>query len=108
MGKLNMTRRAFTKLAAATAAAAAVVAPAGAALAESSSVTQSKAGETKRVRSCCRGCGKMECGVWVTVRDGRAVAIEGDESSFQSMANCCSKSKASKRWAARSTGCCPT
>ena len=37
----------------------------------------------------------MECGVWVTVRDGRAVAIEGDESSFQSMANCCSKSKAS-------------
>ena len=33
MGKLNMTRRAFTKLAAATAAAAAVVAPTGAALA---------------------------------------------------------------------------
>ena len=95
MGKLNMTRRAFTKLAAATAAAAAVVAPAGAALAESSSATQSKAGETKRVRSCCRGCGKMECGVWVIVENGRAIRTEGDESAFHSMGNHCSKGQAS-------------
>ena len=95
MGKLNMTRRAFTKLAAATAAAAAVVAPAGAALAESSSATQSKAGETKRVRSCCRGCGKMECGVWVVVENGRAIRTEGDESAFHSMGNHCSKGQAS-------------
>lgn len=95
MGKLNMTRRAFTKLAAATAAAAAVVAPTGAALAESSSATQSKAGETKRVRSCCRGCGKMECGVWVIVENGRAIRTEGDESAFHSMGNHCGKGQAS-------------
>ena len=95
MGKLNMTRRAFTKLAAVTAAAAAVVAPAGAALAESSSATQSKAGETKRVRSCCRGCGKMECGVWVIVENGRAIRTEGDESAFHSMGNHCGKGQAS-------------
>ena len=95
MGKLTMTRRAFTKLAAATAAAAAVVAPAGAALAESSTVTASKAGDTKRVRSCCRGCGKMECGVWVIVENGRAIRTEGDESAFQSMGNHCGKGQAS-------------
>ena len=95
MGKLNMTRRAFTKLAAATAAAAAVVTPTGAALAESSSATQSKAGETKRVRSCCRGCGKMECGVWVIVENGRAIRTEGDESAFHSMGNHCGKGQAS-------------
>ena len=95
MGKLTMTRRAFTKLAAATAAATAVVAPAGAALAESSTVTASKAGDTKRVRSCCRGCGKMECGVWVIVENGRAIRTEGDESAFQSMGNHCGKGQAS-------------
>ena len=95
MGKLTMTRRAFTKLAAATAAAAAVVAPAGAALAESSTVTASKAGDTKRVRSCCRGCGKMECGVWVIVENGRAIRTEGDESAFHSMGNHCGKGQAS-------------
>ena len=95
MGKLTMTRRAFTKLAAATAAATAVVAPAGAALAESSTVTASKAGDTKRVRSCCRGCGKMECGVWVIVENGRAIRTEGDESAFHSMGNHCGKGQAS-------------
>ena len=34
----------------------------------------------------------MECGVWVTVSDGRVVKIEGDESAFQSQGNCCTKS----------------
>jgi len=37
----------------------------------------------------------MECGVWVTVENGRAVKIEGDESSFASAGNSCSKSQAS-------------
>ena len=37
----------------------------------------------------------MECGVWVTVENGRAVKIEGDESAFQSRGNCCTKSQAS-------------
>ena len=95
MGKLTMTRRTFAKMAAATAAAAAVAVPVGAALAESSTSSSSKAGETKRVRSCCRGCGKMECGVWVTVQNGRVIKTEGDQSSSQSSGNHCSKGQAS-------------
>ena len=51
--------------------------------------------EVKRVRSCCRACGKMECGVWVTVENGRAIKVEGDESAFHSRGNCCSKSQSS-------------
>jgi anaerobic selenocysteine-containing dehydrogenase len=51
--------------------------------------------DIKRVRSCCRGCGKMECGVWVTVQNGRAIKVEGDESAFQSRGNCCTKSQSS-------------
>ena len=96
MGKLNLTRRAFTKLTAVTGAAlacAASVAP-QAALAEDADAS-SRGGEIKRVRTCCRGCGKMECGVWVTVQDGRAVKVEGDQSSFQSSGNCCGKSQSS-------------
>lgn len=96
MGKLNLTRRAFTKLTAVTGAAlacAAAVAP-NAALAEDAGAV-SRGGEVKRVRTCCRGCGKMECGVWVTVQDGRAVKVEGDQSSFQSSGNCCGKSQSS-------------
>ena len=34
------------------------------ALAEDANAT---AGELKHVRTCCRACGKVECGVWVTV-----------------------------------------
>jgi anaerobic selenocysteine-containing dehydrogenase len=49
----------------------------------------------QRIRSACRACGKMECGVWVTIRDGRAIRVEGDESAFQSEGNCCSKSQSS-------------
>ena len=30
---------------------------------------------------CRRACGKVECGVWVTVRDGKVVKVEGDESA---------------------------
>ena len=67
MGKLTMTRRAFAKLSAATVGATAINATTlGTAMAENK-VTQSEANEIKRIRSCCRGCGKMECGVWVTV-----------------------------------------
>ncbi|MFR5091366.1 MAG: molybdopterin-dependent oxidoreductase [Adlercreutzia equolifaciens] len=33
--------------------------------------------------------------MWVTVQDGRAIRIEGDESAFQSMGHCCSKSQSS-------------
>jgi anaerobic selenocysteine-containing dehydrogenase len=51
--------------------------------------------DIQRVRTCCRGCGKMECGVWVTVENGRAIKVEGDTSAFQSGGNCCTKSQAS-------------
>src|SRR5699024_7476090 len=82
MGRLNLSRRTFAKLAAATGAALACSAAApNAALAEDAGAA-ARGGEVKRVRTCCRGCGKMECGVWVTVQDGRAVKVEGDQSSF--------------------------
>ena len=72
MGKLNLSRRTFAKLTAATAATAVVgCAVPGAALAEDAEAP-SRGSEIKRVRTCCRGCGKMECGVWVTVENGRA------------------------------------
>ncbi|OUO89866.1 molybdopterin dinucleotide-binding protein [Gordonibacter sp. An230] len=95
MGKLMLSRRSFAKAAAVTMAAAGVSGTAniGAALAEQSA--DGGAGEVKRIRSCCRGCGKMECGVWVTVRDGRVIKTEGDESAFQSAGNHCAKGQAS-------------
>ena len=95
MGKLNLSRRTFAKLSAATAATAVIgCAVPGAAMAEDADAPN-KGSEIKRVRTCCRGCGKMECGVWVTVENGRAVKVEGDQSSFQSSGNCCGKSQSS-------------
>lgn len=94
MSKLTMTRRTFAKMAAATAAAVGVAAPASSALAETKTGTTG-AGEVKRIRSTCRGCGKMECGVWVTVENGRAVKIGGDESTPHTMGSCCNKSVSS-------------
>ena len=92
--KSSMTRRSFAKLAVAagTALAGADVLDVGHALGDAG---DEPAHEVKRIRTCCRGCGKMECGVWVTVEDGRAVKIEGDESAYQSNGNCCTKSQAS-------------
>ncbi|MFR5092832.1 MAG: hypothetical protein ACLTDR_13335 [Adlercreutzia equolifaciens] len=37
----------------------------------------------------------MECGVWVTVQDGKAIKVEGDESAPQSRGHCCAKSQSS-------------
>lgn len=91
----DMSRRSFVALAAAAGVAVAG-SKAATALAEthdSGSVPES--GGTKRIRTMCRGCGKMECAVWVTVKDGRAIKVEGDESSMASSGNCCSKSQAS-------------
>jgi anaerobic selenocysteine-containing dehydrogenase len=62
------------------------------ALAEDTTATS---GEVKHVRSCCRACGKVECGVWVTVMDGKAIKVEGDESAPQSRGHCCAKSQSS-------------
>ena len=92
----DVSRRSFVGLAAA---AGLVVAGAKAtpALAEThnSGSVPANEGTTKRIRTMCRGCGKMECAVWVTVENGRAVKVEGDESSMASSGNCCSKSQAS-------------
>ena len=92
----DVSRRSFVGLAAA---AGLVVAGAKAtpALAEThnSGSVPTNEGTTKRIRTMCRGCGKMECAVWVTVENGRAVKVEGDESSMASSGNCCSKSQAS-------------
>ncbi len=97
MARLNLTRRSFTKLAAATAAAAGVIATTEPqALAQLPAVGGKAQGDVKVVRSCCRACGKNECGVYVTVKDGRAIKIEGDaDTAFHSMGNCCTKSQAS-------------
>ena len=72
MGKLTMTRRSFAQLTAVAGAAAAVGAGVGpvAALADSGSKAVGNQG-IKKVRSCCRGCGKVECGVWVYVQEAR-------------------------------------
>lgn len=95
MAVKTLTRRSFTKLAAVTAAAAGLASSlcAHAALAEAE--TSAAASDVKHIRSSCRGCGKMECGVWVTVENGRAVKVEGDESCPSNRGHSCSKSQAS-------------
>ena len=93
--KLNMSRRTFVKAAAITGAAAAAFAGnTGSALAEKT-YPEISGQDTVEVKSCCRGCGKMECGVKVIVQNGRAIRIEADEGAWQSMGNCCSKSQSS-------------
>ena len=94
MGKLSITRRTFAKLSAVTTAAAAVAAT-GTELTRVDQAAAEESANVKRVRSSCRGCGKMECGVWVTVQDGRVVKIEGDESCPSNRGHSCSKSQAS-------------
>lgn len=94
MKTLGMTRRKFLAISA-TSAAAAAVWSADRQRVFADGPAPVAGGETHRIRSCCRGCGKMECGVWVTVKDGRAIKIEGDTSAFQSKGNCCTKSMAS-------------
>ncbi|MEG0505215.1 MAG: twin-arginine translocation signal domain-containing protein, partial [Raoultibacter sp.] len=94
MAKLSLTRRSFLKATAVAGAAAAVTSTAQplVALAEGQDET---AGAVERIRSCCRACGKVECGVWVTVQDGKVIKVEGDESNPHSRGHCCSKSQSS-------------
>lgn len=95
MAKLTMSRRNFVKAAAVTAAACALTSAATEPLQALADGVDEAAGEVKRVRSCCRACGKVECGVWVTVEDGKVVKVEGDESNAHSRGHCCSKSQSS-------------
>ena len=94
MAKLSLTRRSFLKAAAIAGAASTVgfSAVPSTALAEGEDAS---AGETKRIRSCCRACGKVECGVWVTVQDNKVIRVEGDESNAHSRGHCCAKSQSS-------------
>ena len=96
MLKKNISRRSFVEMAAATGIAASLGAlTGGSALAETTAGKQTSP-DTKVVRSCCRACGKNECGVYVTVQNGRAIKVEGDaDTAFHSMGNCCSKSQSS-------------
>ena len=92
----TLSRRSFVGLAAA----AAVAAMAAPVQSSHSLVPDQKGSEeestgVKRIRTMCRGCAKMECSSWVTVENGVATKIEGDESNFGSAGNCCSKSQAS-------------
>ena len=94
---LNVSRRGFLK-ASAIAAGALAVSGSGAytAFAENSvDFVLEENEDTKVIRTACRGCGKFECGVLVTVVNGRAVKIEGDQSYPGSMGNCCNKSQSS-------------
>ena len=95
MSKHSLTRRCFVGLMAATAAAATIGPSVMKETALAESGNPNAGGDAKRIRTCCRGCGKMECVVWVTVSDGRVVKIEGDESSITSNGNCCPKSQSS-------------
>ena len=95
MSSLTLSRRTFLKTSAVAAAAVGLSAGAESALAAAPYTAVDSAGEVKRIRTCCRGCGKMECGVWVTVENGRAVKIEGDESAPHTMGSCCNKSVSS-------------
>ncbi|MEE8715974.1 MAG: molybdopterin dinucleotide binding domain-containing protein [Coriobacteriales bacterium] len=95
MAKLTMSRRNFVKASAITAAAVALAGTETKPLQALAEGADESAGEVKRIRTCCRACGKIECGVWVTVQDGKAVKIEGDESSNHSRGHSCSKSQAS-------------
>ena len=90
-----MSRRGFLRMAAATAACAGMGGMASHTLAIADEQATEDASALKRIRSCCRACGKNECGVWVIVQDGKVLRTEGDESAFHSMGNHCSKGQAS-------------
>ena len=95
MSKLSMSRRSFVKTAAVTSAAVALSGSATTVALAEDAQAGAGAGEIKRIRTGCRGCGKMECGVIAVVQDGKVIRIEGDPEAFQSMGNCCTKSQSS-------------
>ena len=106
MAKLTLTRRSFMKAAAVAGAASTVgfAATPSTALAEGEDAT---AGEVKRIRSCCRACGKVECGVWVTVQDNKVIKVEGDESNAHSRGTA-ARSRSRPCWPCTTPTACAT
>ncbi len=94
MAQLTLSRRSFIKTAAVTGATLSLTQFAGPMQALAAAETTTT-GDVKRIRSCCRACGKVECGVWVTVQDGKVIKVEGDEGAPQSRGHCCTKSQSS-------------
>lgn len=94
MNETKVTRRSFIKISAVAGVTAATYLQPGRTLL-ATGVAPSDIRELKRIRTACRACGKMECGVWVTVKNGRAIKIEGDQDAKQSFGNICTKSMSS-------------
>ncbi|MDR0453767.1 MAG: molybdopterin-dependent oxidoreductase [Deferribacteraceae bacterium] len=87
---LEMNRRSFLKAAAAIGVATPVLQFGGLSFAQNSPTDS-----IRKVRTICRGCGKFECSVWVTIKNDRPIKITGDKLSHGSKGNCCSKALAS-------------
>lgn len=95
MSGFTMTRRSFAKTAVVVGAAATLVSSVSPLSALAEGETLSSDGGVQKIRSCCRGCGKSECGVWVYVQNGKVIRTEGDEDAWNTMGNHCSKGQAS-------------
>jgi anaerobic selenocysteine-containing dehydrogenase len=94
MGEFAVSRRTFAKLAGiATGTVAAGCATGGGLAALAEDAVQQQDEGLKKVRSLCRFCGKMECAIWVWVKNGRVVDITGDEHAYTSRGNLCAKGK---------------
>lgn len=89
MGKA-ITRRAFAKSVAAASLAAAVGVSMGDSLVETEKAFAESEPEVKTYKSMCHGCIDY-CAVKVTLEDGVAVKIEGDETSLENRTSCCLK-----------------
>ena len=88
-----LSRRAFLRSAAVLIGTAAAATAPGALVEDAAAAAAGPS--VRRIRTSCRGCGKYECGTFVTVEDGRVVKIEGDASYPGSLGNCCAKSQSS-------------
>ncbi len=96
MAKANMNRRTFAKIGLGSGLAASIGGAGLQGLTQAHASTEQgedTSGEIKKIRSHCRACGKMECPVWVSVKDGRVIKIEGDNTAISSHGNCCSKGR---------------
>ncbi|MBQ6585451.1 MAG: molybdopterin-dependent oxidoreductase [Coriobacteriales bacterium] len=91
----SLSRRSFFKVAAATAGAVALAGGHVRNVLEDTAYAAPEAtqDEVKIIHSTCRGCGKMECGNLITVRNGRVVHLEGDHRAVATRGNLCVKGR---------------